>query len=80
MTPRVITQASSREDPMDSTPLLTTADRSEPNVELLRRYGYAVGTCHGPYCVAWRGNDEVLVVWSDGDWRRVCDGLRLGVA
>jgi len=64
---------------MDTAPSIF-ADRSVPNTELLRGFGYAVGTCHGPYCVAWRGNEEVLVVWTDSGWRSVRDGRRLSVA
>lgn len=64
---------------MDATPLTTHSDRSEPNLELLRRYGYAVSSCHGPYCTAFRGNEEIVVVWTADGWQRVPDGGRLTV-
>lgn len=43
----------------------------EPNVELLRRTGWSVGTFTGDYCVAWRGRDEVVFEWRGGGWHRV---------
>jgi hypothetical protein len=51
-------------------PLLAVRD-TEPNFELLRRFGWAVNSISGPYCVAWRGRDEVVFQWKDGDWHRV---------
>jgi hypothetical protein len=42
-----------------------------PNLELLRRAGWSVGTAAGAYCVAWRGRDEVVFQWRDGGWHRV---------
>lgn len=42
-----------------------------PNVELLRRSGWSVNSIAGAYCVAWRGRDEVVFEWRDGDWQRV---------
>jgi len=51
---------------------------NEPNVELLRRSGWSIGTFSGVYCVAWRGHDEVVFEWKSGDWHRV--GGRGGVA
>jgi hypothetical protein len=42
-----------------------------PNYELLRGAGWAVGAVVGRYCVAWRGADEVVLVWQDGGWSRV---------
>jgi hypothetical protein len=44
---------------------------SEPNVELLRRSGWSIGLFSGVYCVAWRGQDEVVFEWRSGDWHRV---------
>jgi hypothetical protein len=43
----------------------------EPNVELLRRNGWSVNSIAGPYCVAFRGRDEVVFRWQDGAWQRV---------
>ena len=34
-------------------PLMFTSDR-DPNVWLLRRMGWSVGTAAGDYCLAWR--------------------------
>jgi len=50
---------------------------SEPNVELLRRVGWSVGTSTGVYCLAWRGRDEIVFEWRAGGWHRV--GGRGGV-
>lgn len=44
---------------------------SSPNVELLRRHGWSVNVLAGPYCVAWRGSNEVIFVWRDGAWQRL---------
>jgi hypothetical protein len=44
---------------------------SEPNIELLRRQGWSVGTYSGTYCMAWRGRDEVVFEWRAGVWHRV---------
>jgi hypothetical protein len=41
-----------------------------PNLELIRRSGWNVGTARGIYAVAWRGREEVLLVWRDGAWER----------
>lgn len=56
--------------------LLVTQD-GEPNIELLRRTGWSVGTTTGTYCLAWRGRDEVVFEWKAGGWQRV--GGRGGV-
>ena len=53
-----------------SSPLLSMPD-SEPNIELLRRNGWSVGSFNGPYCLAWRGRDEVVFEWKAGGWQRV---------
>jgi hypothetical protein len=51
-------------------PLLLSYE-TEPNFELLRRSGWSVNSIAGPYCVAWRGRDEVVFQWREGSWRRV---------
>jgi hypothetical protein len=51
-------------------PMLLPRD-IEPNFELLRRSGWSVNSISGPYCVAWRGRDEVVFQWRDGGWHRV---------
>lgn len=51
---------------------------NEPNIELLRRSGWSIGIFSGVYCVAWRGQDEVVFEWRSGDWHRV--GGRGGIA
>ena len=43
----------------------------EPNIELLRRSGWSVGVSSGSYCVAWRGQHEVVFEWRFGEWHRV---------
>jgi hypothetical protein len=42
-----------------------------PNFELLRQSGWSVGTTAGPYCVAFRGPEEVVLVWRNGEWEQV---------
>ena len=51
-------------------PLLLSRE-TEPNFELLRRYGWSVNSISGAYCVAWRGRDEVVFQWRNGEWHRV---------
>lgn len=43
----------------------------EPNVELLRIEGWQVISVSGPYCTAWRGGLEVVLMWKDGAWQRL---------
>jgi hypothetical protein len=42
-----------------------------PNFELLRQTGWSVGTTAGPYCVAFRGPEEIVLVWRNGEWEQV---------
>lgn len=58
-------------------PLMRPYD-GEPNIELLRRNGWSIGVFSGAYCVAWRGQEEVVFEWRSGEWRRV--GGRGGAA
>ena len=51
-------------------PLLLTRE-TEPNFELLRRAGWSINNVAGPYCVAWRGRDEVVFQWRESGWLRV---------
>lgn len=53
-----------------SSPLLGSR-HGEPNVELLVRMGWSIGVFSGDYCVAWRGQEEVVFEWRLGDWHRV---------
>jgi hypothetical protein len=62
---------------MQPTSLLLVTQDGEPNIELLRRMGWSIGTCTGDYCVAWRGRDEVVFEWKAGGWHRL--GGRGGV-
>ena len=62
---------------MQSTSPLMMNQDGEPNVELLRRLGWSLGSYSGAYCVAWRGRDEVVFEWRGGGWHRV--GGRGGV-
>jgi hypothetical protein len=50
---------------------LLLARAAEPNWELLRGAGWAVNSMNGPYCVAFRGREEVVFEWRDGGWHRV---------
>jgi hypothetical protein len=42
-----------------------------PDFDRLLRTGWAVGSVVGRYCVAWRGAEEVVLVWESGEWRQV---------
>ncbi len=42
-----------------------------PDFDRLRHAGWAVGAVVGRYCVAWRGAEEVVLVWDHGEWRQV---------
>ncbi|HET6576559.1 MAG TPA: hypothetical protein VFG68_23375 [Fimbriiglobus sp.] len=42
-----------------------------PSYELLRGAGWTVGAVAGRYCVAWRGAEEVVLVWHAGRWSQV---------
>ena len=42
-----------------------------PNFEPLRHAGWSIKTVTGDYCVAWRGPDEVVFAWRDGEWQQV---------
>ena len=56
---------------------LMFSKEAEPNVELLRRMGWSLGTASGDYCLAWRGRDEIVFEWRTGAWHRL--GGRGGV-
>ena len=44
----------------------------EPNLELVRRAGWAILFTAGLYCVAWRGRgEEVVLVWQHGTWEQL---------
>lgn len=47
-----------------------------PDTELLRGHGWAIVTCHGPYCLAWKENREVLFVWQNGGWFQIYEVSR----
>ena len=42
----------------------------EPNVALLLRAGWSFNAVSGDYCLAWRGNEEALFVWTGDGWLR----------
>ena len=50
---------------------VTPPTLSLPNFESLREAGWSIKTVTGAYCVAWRGADEVVFAWRDGEWQRV---------
>lgn len=52
----------------------STLAADEPKTELLRRFGWNVKASYGQYCVIWRGSEEVVMVWRDGQWERVGGG------
>ena len=43
----------------------------EPNYEILRHAGWAVNVMCGAYCVAFRGSEEVVLLWQKGEWNQV---------
>jgi hypothetical protein len=49
----------------------STPAADPPNYELLRVAGWVVGAVVGRYCVAWRGAEEVVLVWQNGEWSQV---------
>jgi hypothetical protein len=46
--------------------------QSEPDTDLLRLQGWSVISSDGLYCSAWKGSQEILVVWQDGHWQKLC--------
>lgn len=39
-----------------------------PNWSQLREAGWSISALFGTYCVAWRGADEVVFAWRNGEW------------
>ena len=60
----------------DDRPLRLYDPEGAPNAELIRRHGWRVTSQSGRYCVAWRGRDEFVFEWLDGDWRPVSGTYR----
>lgn len=52
---------------------------ADPNLEMVRRLGWTIKAASGRYCVAWRGPDEIVLVWRGGRWERT-DGGELSAA
>lgn len=48
----------------------------QPNPELIRRQGWRVNATIGSYCVAWRGREEVVLVWREGSWHPISGTYR----
>ena len=44
---------------------------STPNTELLRGQGWLIVATYGPYCTAWKDNQEIILFWKDGRWIRL---------
>ncbi|MCZ2341606.1 MAG: hypothetical protein LC104_07390 [Bacteroidales bacterium] len=42
-----------------------------PNFELLRHSGWSVNMICGHYCVAFKGSQEVVLAWQNGEWKQV---------
>lgn len=60
---------------------VTHSDKpDEPRLELLRRDGWNIKAAYGPYCVVWRGSEEVVMVWHDGQWVRAGSDVRQAAA
>ena len=50
---------------------LQSTPSTEPNLELVRIHGWSIASVCGPYCVAWKGNQEIVLVWRNAGWQRV---------
>ena len=48
----------------------------QPNPELVRRQGWRVNATVGRYCVASRGQEEVVLVWREGGWHPISGSYR----
>lgn len=59
------------DDTMQPLSPLVRSEAMAPNIELLRRWGWSVANISGPYCVAWRGAEEVVFEWRNDSWHRV---------
>jgi hypothetical protein len=47
-----------------------------PDTELLRSQGWTIISCNGPYCLAWMGSREVLLLWKNGGWFQIYEVSR----
>jgi hypothetical protein len=47
-----------------------------PDTELLRAHGWTIISCNGPYCVVWKEQQEVLMIWREGSWFQVYEVSR----
>jgi hypothetical protein len=50
---------------------IRTHNPYEPNTDLLRIAGWSVISTHGPYCTAWKGSQEIVLIWRNGHWEKV---------
>ena len=55
-------------------PMPMTTIANDPKPELLRRHGWNVKAIYGEYCVVWRGAEEIVMVWRNGEWERAGGG------
>jgi hypothetical protein len=46
-----------------------------PNVDILKRAGWAIKSLHGEYCVAWKADLEVVFRWRDNEWHQLTGPL-----
>lgn len=51
-------------------------ENDKPNDELVRRAGWNVSQSIGRYCVAWKGREEVVLVWRNGGWYPIAGDYR----
>jgi hypothetical protein len=42
-----------------------------PNLDQLRKSGWAIKSLNGEYCVAWRGAEEVVFHWRTDSWHQL---------
>jgi hypothetical protein len=48
-----------------------TQPQDEPNTDLLRLQGWSIISAYGLYCMAWKGSQELLLIWRNGSWHKV---------
>lgn len=49
----------------------TAQNADTPNFELLRHSGWSVNMICGHYCVAFKGSQEVVLAWQNGEWKQI---------
>lgn len=58
-----------------TTPQFTNA-LSIPDTNVLIEHGWQIVSSNGAYCLVWRLQQEVLMVWRDGGWYQLFEVSR----